>query len=303
VQWGCAALRHAPAPGIDPSTIELGAVQLERVPVAWFGPVSKMQIGGSVPPGHALVVLGCTGDGSDGGPRCQDRADAWKDASGRRMPTARDKLKIPPGPVIAAAFSAGGQIVKRLALEPADRAELAGVYLADATYTVKWKDKDLAAIDDGITHGFVLFALDAIEDGRPLVATASSSPNRGSPSGAQTLDAIWRAIEEQSGRRFVDAASDPMLEGLRPPRRAGRIGSVLLVDFGDVYQHGEHATVIAPVMLPRMLAQGRMLHQFPPSLTTSRDVSPGAPSTSRRWRWWLAAAAAAATWWALRRRA
>ena len=75
------------------------------------------------------------------------------------------------------------------------------------------------------------------------------------PSGAQTLAAIWAEIERRSGRTFDDATSDPMLAGLRSSVRAGRMGTILLVDFGLVYKHGEHATTIAPVLLPRVLAQ------------------------------------------------
>lgn len=222
------------------------------VNLAWIGPIDAKQIVGSVPSGAALSVFTCTGDGSGGTIRCQDRADKWLDGTGRRLPRGRENMKIGPGPVWFAAFSAGGQIVKRFGLNALDRAEIAGMYLADATYTAKWARPREAAVDD-VLKGFVLYALDVLHDGRPMLATASSSPNKKAPTGEDTLAAIEKDIETHSGQTFEDASSDPIFTGLRPPVRARRLGSILFVYYGDHYKHAEHATEIARVLLPRLI--------------------------------------------------
>ena len=282
---------------------------VSQAPVCWFGPVSRKQARPAVPEGYPLVVLPCTGDGSDGGPRCQDHADSMKGSDGRRLAELRRRLKLPPGPIVVAAFSAGGQVIKRLALDPDDRRELAAVYLADATYTTAWAVQGKQAGLEPITMGFVSFAELALQVGRPFVATASTGANRSYPNGAQTLAAIRAEIERRTGRTFEDARLDPMLEGLRPPVRADRLGTILFVDWGAVYQHGEHATAIAPVMLPRMLEQlgpDRWLEQFDPALMA--PPAPPAPASARaavdrprlpRWAWIGAGVtvAAAAAWW------
>ncbi len=95
-----------------------------NTPLLWFGPVSTQHVRGTTRPGVELHVLGCLGDGPT--PQCADHAARWKDASGRVLPRmlAHFKLAGDAGPVLAA-FSAGGQIVKRLLLDPNDRAEVA----------------------------------------------------------------------------------------------------------------------------------------------------------------------------------
>jgi hypothetical protein len=264
--------------------------------------------------------LAGTGDASDGHPRCQDRADGWRDPNGRRLPNARHVLHVGPDRPFVAAFSAGGQIAKRLCLHPEDRAELAGLYTGDATYTVTWKETGKEAGLEELTHGFVLYALDALKDGRWWVATASMNPNKSYPSGGQTLAALWKAIEAESGRTFADAFDDPMLEGLRRPVRAGRMGNLLLLDFGAAYHHGEHATVIAPILLPRMIeASGAPATAAPaapaPSSSTSSTASSSSTSSTASssstssaprssWKAWAlgAGAAAAAAWLWLRTR-
>ncbi len=130
---------------------------------------------------------------------------------------------------------------------------------------------------DDLLDGFVRGALDALLFGRWFVATASANPNKMYPSGAQTLAAIWAEIERRSGRTFEDATSDPMLAGLRPSVRAGRMGTILLVDFGLVYKHGEHATTIAPVLLPRVLAQLDLFRSDLPRIP-SEAINPPEPS-------------------------
>lgn len=222
----------------------------------WFGPVSILQVQPTVPEGYKLDVMGCLGNVVDGKPTCAARADAWRNVDGSRVPTMREWLRLPAEPHVLAAFSAGGQVVKRLCLHPADRSEVRGVYLADAVYTTVWLDKPHVAGFDPLLEGLVQFALAAIEDGRPMVATASSSPNGNYPSGAQSLAALRIEIERRSGKSFCDVreAFEQQPQELKSPVRADGLENLLFVDFGSTYAHGAHPLAIAPVLLPRMLA-------------------------------------------------
>lgn len=221
-------------------------------PLIWFGPIMAKDVRASVPPGFALHVLGCLGDG-DPLLRCSAHADRWKDHDGRRLPAMRKHFKLPDDarPILAA-YSAGGQCVRRLLLDRRDRAELGGVYLADATYGA-WAQPGIVAVDE-LQEALVAMAVEFAADGRPFVATASANvPGGGGPSGSVTL-AMLRAEMQGAGLAFGDALPEPLFHGLRRVRgTAERSGSVLLVDFGEMYQHVEHATKIAGVLLPRVM--------------------------------------------------
>jgi hypothetical protein len=223
--------------------------------VIWLGPVSSMHVKGATVDDVKPQFVTCTGDGSDGQPTCGARADAWKDASGRRLPGLFKRLKIKPDEVTQlylGAFSAGGQAIKRIALHAEDRAMLTGVLLSDGTYTTEWLDQK-----NGIAkpiEGFLRYAVDCISDGRLFLATASSAPNKNYPSGAQSLDGIRRGIESELSCTLDDAMADPIWEGLKPPVRAWRKLNVIFADFGAAYKHAEHATRLAPILWPRALA-------------------------------------------------
>lgn len=209
----------------------------------------------SVPPGFALHVLGCLGDG-DPLLRCSAHADRWKDHDGQRLPAMRKHFKLhDDARPILAAYSAGGQCVRRLLLDPRDRAEIAGVYLADATYGA-WAQPGIVAVDE-LQEALVSMALECAEDGRPFVATASAHvPGGGGPSGSVTLAMLRREIEAQQGWWFAEHAGDA-LAGLPTPEtahRGGDCGRVLFVDFGTTVPHVEHATKIAGVLLPRVVS-------------------------------------------------
>jgi hypothetical protein len=215
-------------------------VEVASAPVAvlWSGPVSRDQAAGAELPGVPSFFLPCKGDGN---PSCGQIADGWRDASGRKLPEMRRKLKIPDGPIVLAAFSAGGGVVRRLLQDPRDRAEIAGVVLADGTYTTTWKDKK-ARTASPIAE-FVLWGRDVqLNAGRLFVATASASPNSGStgkenyPSGAETLAAIAAELA---------LPTVPAQEGLPAPARAWGSGSVLLLDYARSFEHGAHATELA----------------------------------------------------------
>jgi len=226
-----------------------------RLDVLWFGPVNGFQVKGATVGAAKPYFLTCTGDGSDGQPTCADRAEAWKASSGRRLPGLFERVKIPEGEVgrlYLGAFSAGGQCLKRVALHAADRALITAMLLSDATYTIEWQDQK-----KGLTkpiEGFLHYAMDCIADGRLFLATASGAPNKSYASGAQSLDGLRRGVEATLGEDMDDATADPIWSGLRAPVRAWRKRNVILADFGDAYKHGEHATVLAPILWPRAIA-------------------------------------------------
>jgi hypothetical protein len=286
----------------DPATT-LGAVDSHVL--IWTGPVSAMQIKASVPPGARLVNVACTGNSPDPQGLCSAIADGW----GNKLEKLRQLAKRAPGEPLDAAlagFSAGGQIVKRTLLDDAARAELAGVLLADAMYETEWLEKPKSPTDPGVGHhveGFVRFALDATKDGRPMLATASSSPNVGPstgnvmPSAAAVMVGTVREIERRAGRAMADATDDPTWLRLEhPPVRAWRLGSVLFGDFGDRYKHGEHATIVAGELWPQFF-EARRLERTPkkpePPMTEQTASSPttSSPSPSpislldRLWQW------------------
>lgn len=223
--------------------------------VIWFGPVNGFQVKGATVDDAAPCFVTCTGDGSDGTPTCGARADAWKDPAGRRLPALFQKLKIDESGVsrlYLGAFSAGGQCIKRIALSAEDRSKIHAILLSDATYTIEWLDQKKGTTKP--IEGFLKFALDCLSDGRLFLATASSSPNKAYPSGSQSLDGLRRGIEAASGSTFEDAANDPIWQGLKPPASAVRLRNVIFADFGTAYKHGEHATVLAPILWPRAIA-------------------------------------------------
>lgn len=224
-------------------------------PLVWFGPVWSGQVSGATPAGYTLRVVPCVAGIDPSHKRCTDEAARWKGHDGRRLPGLRRALGLDADarPVLAA-FSAGGQCVRRLLLDPRDRAELAGVYLADATYG-EWESPGVVRVDE-LQEALVSFAVEAAADGRPLVMTASSHvPGGAGPSASAVVQALHHAIEARGTGAFCKVApGDPVLEGIGSPVYAMRLGPVLYVDFGREVAHAGHATSIAPVLLPRILA-------------------------------------------------
>lgn len=226
------------------------------IPLVWFGPVFSGQVRGSVPPGYRLHVVPCVAGVDPKHKRCVDEAAKWKGEDGRRLPGLRRALglDVAARPFLAA-FSAGGQCVRRLLLDPRDRAEIGGVYMADATYAA-WAQPGIVAVDE-LQDALVSFAVECAADGRPLVMTASSHvPGGGGPSASATLQALAYEIEARAEGAFCKVApGDPVLAGLGSPVYAMRLGSVLYVDFGREVAHAGHATTIAPALLPRVCSR------------------------------------------------
>lgn len=143
-----------------------------------------------------------------------------------------------PGPLVLTAFSAGGHTVKRLLADPRDRAEVAAVVLADATYTTEWTDR-LQALAAPI-RPLVDYAAEAAGGARLLVCTASSAPNKQHPTGAQTLAVIARELGNHV------RAETNALPGLPAPERRFSGGGVHLLDYGGRFSHAAHVTALAP---------------------------------------------------------
>ncbi|MFO0587344.1 MAG: hypothetical protein U0441_07390 [Polyangiaceae bacterium] len=222
--------------------------------VLWFGPVSSTQIKGATAFGATPHMVSCTGDGSDGTATCADRADGWKDGDGRRLPALLKKMAIDSNDInrlVLGAFSAGGQCLKRVCLHATDRQWISAVLLSDATYSIEWLDHKNGHVAP--IEGFLRYAVDCLSDGRLFLATASASPNHDYPTGAQCLAGLKDGIEKETGLVFEDATGDPLWTGLHKPERAWRLKNVVFADFGLAYHHGEHPTVLAPILWPRAL--------------------------------------------------
>lgn len=225
----------APAGHAPPRRTSAVAPKPRPVAVVWLGPAARAQVTGAELAGVPVVHLPCTGDGS---PSCSQIADSYLDGDGRRLPGLRRALRLPEGPLVLAAFSAGGHIVRRVLADARDRAELAGVVLADATYTTEWTDQ--AQGRAAPIRSFVDYALEALGGGRLFVATASSAPNKHHPTGAQTLAAIARELGSDVSTELG------ALSGLPAPEHAWRGGGVHLFDYGARFGHAAHATELAP---------------------------------------------------------
>jgi len=198
-------------------------------------------------------------------------AESWKDAGGRILPglLKAAKATVAPGDELyAGAFSAGGQIWKRVMLGAEDRAQITAALMSDAGYEAGWIDEKAKIAP--FVEGFVLYALDALQDGRLFVWTASGTanvsvqnPGTVYPAGDQVQDATRAEIEKRSGQRFEDVSDKPEAwpwgAHLRAPVKVWRLRNVILADYGMVYKHAEHATTIAPEVwqaIPAIMAYG-----------------------------------------------
>lgn len=236
----------------------------------WAGPVNAQQVKGAEIPGAMLHFIPCTGDGK---PTCGDLAAGWKNADGRILPGLLAHLKMPsPLPagdeLWAGAFSAGGQVWKRVMLDASDRAEITGALMADGGYEAGWADEKNKIAP--FVESFVLYALDAIADGRVFVWTASNTANVSTlhpgtvyPAGDQVQDATRAEIERRSGLTFEDVTDRqelwPWGAHLRAPAHVWRLRNVIFADYGGAYKHPEHATMIAPEVwqsIPAIIASG-----------------------------------------------
>lgn len=252
-------------PPPPPSRVEFPrVVRPKPAALIWLGPVNLSQVQGCELAGVPSFNVTCTGDGTPTcgqiaeswtvaeGAAAADAADRFRDGAGRRLPGMRRALRLPEGPLVLAAFSAGGSAVKRLVAHPADREEVAAIVLVDGTYTTEWADKraGLAAPIPSLVE----YAKSAARGERLFVATASASPNKNHPTGAQTLAAIAAAAELPE---LKDSAGNRKVLPLgyrRPPAITWQKGDAWGFDFASAYTHGGHATELAAEVWPRLVA-------------------------------------------------
>jgi len=202
----------------------------------WMGPVNLQQVAGATIPGAPALSVTCTGDGS---PSCAALAESWADASGRRLPALLKSKGFPEDTTLAAAaFSAGGSILKRLCLSPADRAQLRVVHSADASY-------EAVAGQRPFVEGYVRYALEALTDPSKLfVATASAGANKNFGSGIEIITSTRKEIERRAGQQFQLGG---VLPGVTPqPAALWRLGErIWIAEYPDI-SHGQQATLLAP---------------------------------------------------------
>lgn len=227
------------------------------------GPVNAAQAKGVEMPDAMVHWITCTGN------ECRQLAESWKGPDGRVLPGMFKQIKATPAPgdeLWAGAFSAGGQIWKQAMSDAADRAQITGAIMSDAGYEAAWVDQkaDIAPP----AQGYVLYALDALNDGRLFVWTSSGFSNIPHadavyPAGDRVQDATRIEIENRSGQSFQDVTDRPGLwpwgAHLRAPVRVWRLRNVIFADYGTNYKHAEHITLIAPEVwraIPSLLASG-----------------------------------------------
>ena len=220
--------------------------------VAWVGPVSAAQVKGTEIAGVPAVFENCKGDGD---PAClvhTDAASCWPEcgAMGQRIGgTAGGSIVrgllaaagVPNGELIIGSFSAGHEIAKPALMEPADRALVRAVMLADSTYTA-WANQ--AAGTAAPPEGYVRYALDAATSPDKLFVATASSVGIKYPSSVAGMLVLMSEVERRSGMKFSQVSGLP---GVTPaPLRAWRLGNVWLCDYGTSVPHGDHAMKLAP---------------------------------------------------------
>lgn len=259
-----------------------------RDAVIWTGPVAFFQVPGATIEGAYEINEGCFGDRP---PRCMHRVAPVDSILGRHGVDPADVSDV-----VIGAFSAGGSLVKRMMVDPANRERVAAVHLADATYTASWEDP--RARRPPVDEGFVRYALDAIDGPHMLVATASPIPNKTWASGVENLRRLRSEIEERSGRTFERLDG---FFGIDPaPEAAYRLGNVILAEYPlEPLGHG-HTSIAGQVwdriLLPWLAAGKPRASQTqppePPDTTPPTPPQPSRPSPRAALAWSDVAAAA-----------
>lgn len=202
-------------------------------PVVLFaGPINSMQAPQATIDGARRHFFTCTGDGIQP-PKCLDLislSDGGRMLPGFLRRAGFDEASV--GDIYLGAFSAGGQIWKRLLQNDQDRARVTGVMLHDAAYETGTE------ADPRYTEGYVRFGLDALADPKKfMLMTASKNPNFKYQSGAATLRATVAEIEKRSGKQLDTTASLPA--GLPKPARLWSKGSnIWLAQYDDIGHNG-----------------------------------------------------------------
>ena len=200
--------------------------------VLWAGPINESQAREATVDGAIRKFLVCTGDGAQP-PKCLDLI-TFSDG-GRILPGLLRRLAIDEssvGDIYLGAFSAGGQIWKRLLENEQDRARVTGVMLHDAAYETGTES------NPRYVEGYVRFGVDALSDPKKfMLMTASRNPNFNYQSGAATLRATVSEIERRSGRKLdVDSTVSSGLP--RPSRLWSKGNNIWLAQYDDIGHGG-----------------------------------------------------------------
>jgi len=240
--------------------------------MVWTGPVYSGQVVGAIVPGAETLFLQCSGAKTASDPHCP--------SIGAQLQSSPASLYVKgavtgaPDELFLASFSAGGSVLKRLLSNPEYRRDATVVTLFDSTYTGAWESPGKAPP----IAGFVQYAVDVAASGgeKLFVATASHSPNKNWPTGIQTLAAVRRAVQEQTGQEFE--RTDDFF-GVDPgPEAVYRLGNVIFAEFPmDPLGHGHTkiaGQVYEKIVVP-WLSAGRGIFGAEPGPVIPGDSRPG----------------------------
>jgi hypothetical protein len=217
--------------------------------VLWLGPVSSAQVrAATIPDADQFIVIGggCPPGGGD--PSCQgstyfsNLAEKYFDGQ-RYLPKLLKSKGLDPNNVelYIGSFSAGHGAVKKFCMDPADRAIIQSVALADSTYC-SWPNKV-----PQFAEGYVRFCVDAVTKPQLFVATSSSNqdPAGNTPAGDMCMMAIKAEVEKRTGLQFSESTHWPA--SITPqPVKVYQLGNCILADYGPRLTHPQHATLLAP---------------------------------------------------------
>lgn len=217
--------------------------------VLWSGPINASQAKGATVPGAQRHFFTCTGDGSLP-PRCTEYATFQ---GSRILPSLLSRVGLREdmvGDIYLGAFSAGGQLWKRVLDIPEDRARIRGVMLHDAAYEIGSQKSP------NFVEGYVKFGLDALKDpNKFMLMTASITPNTPRPgeyyqSGADTMRATIAEIERRSGSALTEGGTMPGATP-RPSRLWSNGKNIFLAQYDEAGHMGLAAN--APVFWEQVL--------------------------------------------------
>jgi hypothetical protein len=217
--------------------------------VLWIGPVSSSQVrAATIPDADQFIVIGggCPAGGGD--PSCQgstyfsNLAEKYFDGQ-RYLPKLLKAKGLDPNNVelYIGSFSAGHGAVKKFCMDPADRAIIQTVALADSTYC-SWPNKV-----PQFSEGYVRMCVDAVTKPQLFVATSSASqdPAGNTPAGDMCMMAIKAEVEKRTGLQFAESTHWPT-SIVPQPVKVYQLGNCILADYGSKLQHPQHATLLAP---------------------------------------------------------
>lgn len=211
--------------------------------VIWCGPISAaMMPPDALPPGAKLVTVNA-GAGGAIGSSAFGALGASYGGSVAKLLAARGVRLADCRSVTLAAFSAGWGLVESLLRGP-EAGEVRAVGAFDAYYT---------GAGLGRKPGFVAFGERALAGNQRamLVLTTSSNAGPTYPSASAAVAALvapWQL-------RSVGCA----VPGLQPPVTCQARGGVVWADYGRIYTHGQHGSVLARAWMRSIITPAERL--------------------------------------------